>query len=152
MNELYDSVETLKAPEPTQKKSWIHHIPHEWLRLEEHEGNCDALPDRLTPKTGCPKCKAAWLSIVNVAFASTCFRGRLVDGSGARPLDVLQVGHIEGPMAVRLGCGGGHLVEYDGALLTVLELPNWSSMAMIGIAGVVVMGLYSKVFASLGKQ
>lgn len=152
MNEHPDLLETLKTPEPTQEKSWIHRIPHEWLQLEGQESNCDALPDRLTPKTGCPKCKAVWLSIEQVAFGSTCYKGRLADGFGARPLDVLQVGHVEGPMAVRLECAGGHLVEFDGILLTVCELPNWSRMALIGILGVAVMGLYSSGFASWRKK
>jgi hypothetical protein len=147
MNELGSIVESLKPSEPTQAKSWIHTIPHEWLRLEEHEGNCDQLPSRLTPKTGCPKCGAAWLSVEQVAFSSVCYRGSLATGQ----LDVLQVGQIEPPMAVRLKCSGGHLVEYDGRLLTVIELPSWS-MLTLGIAGLAAMGLFGRALAARGPK
>lgn len=144
MNELDGMLDTLKTPEPTQKKSWIHAIPHEWLRLEEHEGNCDQLPSRLTPKTGCPKCGAAWLSVGQVAFGSTCHRGSLAFTHG---LEVMQIGAIEPPMAVRLECGGGHMVEFDGQLLTVFESTSWG-MLSLGVLGVAVMGLYGRAFAA----
>jgi len=143
MNDLDELFNTLKPPMPTQPKSWIHAIPHEWLALEEHEGNCDGLPSRLTPKTGCPKCGAAWLSIEQVAFGSTCHRGRLLEAR----FEVLQIGGIEAPMAVRLICGGDHLVEFDGQLLTVVELsPNWG-MLTVGM-GVAAMALYGRAFAA----
>jgi len=143
MNELAEVLDTLKPPPPpTQKKSWIHALPHEWLRLEEHEGNCDELPSWLTPKTGCPKCGAAWLSVGQVAFGSTCHRGRL----GPR-LEVLQIGHIEPPMAVRLECGGGHLVEFDGQLLTVIE-PLGARLLTLGIMGIVGMAFYGRAFVA----
>jgi hypothetical protein len=137
MNELESALGSVKTAEPTQKKSWIHSMPHKWLRLEEQDGNCDQLPSRLTPKTGCPKCGAVWLSVKQVAFVSTCSQGRLVDWR----LAILQIGHIEPPMAVRLECGGDHLVEFDGLLLTVVELPNW------GMLAVGMLGLYGIAFA-----
>ncbi len=155
MNELPGLLEAMKGPvvqlppEPKESKSWIRALPHEWLRLEEHEGNCDQLPSRLTPKTGCPKCGAAWLSVGQVAFGSSCHRGKLVEGHG--PLAVIQIGGVEPPMAVRLECGGGHLVEYDGQLLTVIEIPSWG-MLTLGMAGVVLMGLYGRAFAARGPQ
>ena len=147
MNELDGMLDTLKTPEPTQKKSWIHALPHEWLKLEEHEGNCDELPAWLTPKTGCPKCGAAWLSVEQVAFGSTCHRGRLAVAPYTRGFEVMQIGGIEPPMAVRLFCAGDHLVEFDGYVLTVIELPNWGILAL-GMLGVPVMGLYGRAVAA----
>ena len=148
MNNLDEMLETLKTPEPTQEKSWIHAIPHEWLELQEHQGNCDGLPSHLTPKTGCPKCGSAWLSVQQVAYSSICHRGKLAEGKHSRWFDVLQIGGVEPPMAVRLECGGAHLVEFDGQLLTVIELPNWGTLA-VGMLGVAVMGFYGRALAAL---
>lgn len=137
MNEFDGALGTLKTPASTQKNSWIHSLPHEWLRLEEREGNCDQLPSHLTPATGCPKCAAAWVLVRHVAFCSTCDLGRLAPG-----LDVLQIGHVEPPMAVRLECAGGHLVEFDGQLLTVFEMTP--SMLTLGLMGLACLAFYDR--------
>jgi len=143
MNDLESAMDSLKTPEPTQRKSWIHALPHQWLHLAAHEGNCDALPSRLTPATGCPKCGSAWLSVEQVAFDSQCHGGRLAEGLGVRPLDVLQRAGVEPPMAVRLACGGDHLVEFDGQMLTVVELPKWDATSILAIGGLLVAAKFT---------
>lgn len=133
--------EPLPSPEapPPPKKSWIHAIPHAWVRLTDGDTNCDGIPERLTPKTGCPKCRSAWMEVSQVAFANDCCRGEFLSGSWF----VLQHGGVEPVMAIRLRCCDGHLVEYDGIDLTVIELPAWATNSALVIGAGMLLGAIS---------
>jgi len=116
-----------------------------WVRLSDEQGNCDQLPGVLCPKTGCPECGSAWTEVTQVACAGECTRGFFDSAHWF----IRQIGEQEPVLAVRLGCGNGHIVEYDGFTMTVIPPPPlpWGQPP-ISLNWLVAVGYTHAIFAA----
>lgn len=132
----WDATETEK-PRPSLPN-------HGWTKLTEAQGNMDALPARYVPPTGCPECGSVWTHVAEVAFPNTCYSGVFVPERWA----VHQVGSVVRVGGVRLGCYGGHLVEFDGEKLTVVPpVPTWSTLGL----GLGIYAIAGYMLAMMGR-